>query len=178
MRKDVLCSFQCLLLLKSFILFYYFVMNNLHNYTATPPPQNSLFSTTIPFVNEHTAHFHVWFHMFHINYRQSQRIVHGGAQCDFIRNNHTVITDVSRSSAHVISCALGGLLIIKGTHVDCPVRVSCEWNHRWPPTAHTWWDLDFDSAPLPAVEHIILLVCPIMPSMQNLRHNSYIPKLK
>lgn len=28
--------------------------------------------------------------------------------------------------AHLISCALGGLLIIEGTYVDCPVRVSCE----------------------------------------------------
>lgn len=118
---------------------------------------------------EHKAHFHVWFHMFHIYYRQSQRMVHGGAQCDLIRHNHTVITDASRSSAHVISCTLGCLLIIEGTYVDCPVCVSCEWNHRWPPTAHTWWDLDFDPTPLPAAEHIIFSVWPITHSVQNIR---------
>lgn len=116
--------------------------------------------------------------MFHINYRQSQRIVHGGAQCDLIRRNHTVITDASCSIAQVISCTLGGLLIIEGTYVDCPVCVSCKWNHGWPPTAHTWWGLDFDPAPfLRRTERIILSVCPIMHSVQNIRHNSSVPKL-
>lgn len=126
---------------------------------------------------EHKAHFHAWFRMFHINYRQSQRIVHGGAQCDLIRHNHTVITDASCSITQVISCTSGGLLIIEGTYVDCPVCVSCKWNLRWPPTAHTWWDLDFDTT-LPDMDgmHYPFSTSNIH-SVQNIRHNSYVSKL-
>ncbi len=172
-RKYVFCSFQCLV--KSFILFYYFVTDNLHNYNAKSPKPLSI-PQQFPLLMsslEHKAHFHVWFHMFHIYYRQSQRMVHGGAQCDLIRHNHTVITDASQSSAHIISCTLGGLLIIEGTYVDCPVCVSCEWNHRWPPTAHTWWDLDFDPTPCCRTHHLFSVTNNAFCA----KHKSYVPKL-